>query len=99
MRPRVDAADKLWSTLQEHPIARFGFRRGARMGPFTVDIVCPAARLVVLIEDGSADRAPWLEASGYRVLTFTKVEASNPPTVLDAIAGMFELRAVPSCLK
>ncbi len=90
-----DPEAKLWRALQQHPLARFGFQRRGRLGPFHADLVCPAARLAVLIEDNPlADRLEWLEAAGYRVLTLTKAEASNPDAALDAIARMFDLRAV-----
>lgn len=86
---------RLWRVLQEHPLARFGFQRRGRLGPFHADIVCPGARLAVLVEDCPLPgRVEWLEAAGYRVLTFTKAEASNPDAVLDVIARLFELHAV-----
>lgn len=94
LRPRRE--DKLWLALHEHAIARFGFQHRQRVGPFEADIVCPAAKLAILIEDAPSPRAEWLGAAGYRVLTLTRAEASNPAAALDAIAGMFELRIVPA---
>ena len=91
-----NAGERLWSALQDHPLARFGFRRRQRLGPYIVDVVCPNAKLVILIDDGDtpADRTGWLEAAGYRVVTFTKAEASNRPYLLDALTEAFALRPV-----
>ena len=89
---RDGAADALWSALQDHPLARFGFRREERIGPFVVDLVCPNARLAILIGDGEDERWQWLEAAGWRVLTFANNEDSQ--RILDEIACAFELRPV-----
>jgi len=90
------AARRLGPVLSAGPVAGLRFQSAQRLGPFMVDFICPAARLVILLEDeGDGARTEWLSSQGYRVLAFTQREASNPQTVLDAIARMFELRAVP----
>jgi very-short-patch-repair endonuclease len=85
----------LWAALQEHRIARFGFRRHERLGPYVVDMICPNARLVILIDDGAlSSRVAWLKAAGYRVMIFSRADASTPQRVLDSIADAFDLRPV-----
>ena len=58
---------------------RFGvtFRRQHRIGPYIVDFLCPAHRLVVEVDGGQhngsaydAQRDAWLLGQGYRVLRF-----------------------------
>ena len=55
------------------------FRRQAAIGPYVVDFICFAARLIVELDGNSHDgeeaqvayeqrRQAWLEAQGYRVL-------------------------------
>ena len=58
---------------------RFGvtFRRQHRIGPYIVDFLCPALRLVIEVDGGQhndsdydARRDAWLKAQGYEVLRF-----------------------------
>jgi very-short-patch-repair endonuclease len=67
------------------------FRRQAPIGPYVVDFVCFAARLVVeldgsshteLSDDYDERRQAWLESQGFTVL---RLSADNPET--DPIEG------------
>ncbi len=95
---RSRACDRLWSLLREDGVGGLPFRKGERLGPFTVDFLCPAARQVVLVEDEATtgEAACWLRENGYRVLEFPAGEVlNNPRHILDAITQSFELRIVP----
>ena len=97
----TDAERRLWSLLSERPIMGLQFSRRSRIGPCIVDFCCPAAELIVELEkDGQSvdeTQTDWLEAAGYRVLRISTADAlRNPQIVLDEIARMFEIRAVPS---
>ena len=75
---QTDAERKLWAALRRRQIEGHRFRRQHPIGPFIVDFVCLAEKLVVEV-DGSqhfenraqdSDRTAWLESRGYRVLRF-----------------------------
>ena len=107
---RADATDaerKLWSVLRGHQVAGLRFRRQQPIGPFVVDFYCSGAKLVIELdgdqhgadEDAAYDatRTHWLASHGYRVLRFPNWQVlKNPRSILDEIARMFEIRAVPS---
>ena len=69
---------RLWSYLRRRQLAGHRFRRQAQIGPYFVDFVCLAARLVIEVDGPSHDergaqdatRDRWLESRGYRVLRF-----------------------------
>jgi very-short-patch-repair endonuclease len=69
----------MWQHLRGRQMSGWKFRRQAAIGPFVVDFVCLAARLIVELDGASHDgeeaqvayeqrRQAWLEAQGYRVL-------------------------------
>jgi very-short-patch-repair endonuclease len=71
---------RVWQRLRGRQMNGWKFRRQAAIGPFVVDFVCLAARLIVELDGSSHDgedaqvvyeqrRQAWLEAQGYRVLT------------------------------
>src|SRR3989442_5721096 len=72
---------RLWSYLRGRQLDGRKFRREVRIGPYFVDFVCLAARLVVELDGGSHDwgaqveyddrRQTWLESQGYRVMRFS----------------------------
>jgi very-short-patch-repair endonuclease len=92
------AESKLWALLRDNEVTGLSFRRRERVGPFVVDFLCPAARLVLLVSpdgDEHADAVAWLHQNGYRVLQFPAGEVlSNPRRILETIAQSFELRIV-----
>lgn len=86
----------LWSCLRLKRLAGFKFRRKALIGPYIVDFVCLASRLVVEIGGEMYDRSPpcdaaraaWLEARGFRVVRFTPDDIrSRLDAVLSTISG------------
>jgi len=97
--PKAEAMRKLWTLLDERDVAGLRFRRRELVGPYLVDFLCPAARLVICLngeEDDNAEQAAWLRSQGYRVLAFAAAEvARDPQRVLDAVADVFTLRVIP----
>ncbi len=96
--PSGDAAARLWAVLRDREIAGLRFRYREVVGPYVVDFICPAARLVLLLE-GKEPRDPaqsaWLREHGYRVLRVAEDEAlANPDVVLNEVAHAFQLRIV-----
>ncbi len=102
----TDAERKLWSILRRHQVAGLRFRRQQPIGPYVADFYCPAAKLIIELdgdehgtEQGMAydgKRTEWLSSQGYRVLRFPNWHVlKNPQVVLDEIAHVFEIRAVP----
>jgi adenine-specific DNA-methyltransferase len=103
----TDAERKLWSILRNHQVAGLRFRRQQPIGPYVGDFYCSAAKLIVELDGdqhgadnnvaSDALRSQWLASNGYRVLRFPNWQVlKNPQIVLDEIARMFEIRAVPS---
>jgi very-short-patch-repair endonuclease len=76
-RALTDAERKLWHALRDRRLQSVKFRRQAPVGPYIVDFLCLAHKLVVEA-DGSqhaenrrdALRDGWLEQEGYKVLRF-----------------------------
>ena len=68
----------LWRALKELPIEGTHFRRQAPIGPYIVDLFCPAKRLIIELdgghhnEDATAERDSKRQAEqeGYRVIHF-----------------------------
>jgi very-short-patch-repair endonuclease len=70
----------LWRALKELPIEGTHFRRQAPIGPYIVDFLCPAKRLIIELDGGhhnddttakrDSERQAWLEQEGYRVIRF-----------------------------
>jgi very-short-patch-repair endonuclease len=70
---------RMWQHLRGRQVNGWKFRRQAAIGPYVVDFVCFAARLIVELDGSSHDgedaqvayeqrRQAWLESQGYRVL-------------------------------
>ncbi|HEY8816447.1 MAG TPA: DUF559 domain-containing protein [Candidatus Dormibacteraeota bacterium] len=80
LRKNLTASEwRMWQHLKGRQISGWKFRRQAPIGPYVVDFVCHAARLIVELDGDSHDgeeaqvayehrRQAWLEARGYRVL-------------------------------
>ena len=96
----TDAERKLWSRLRAHQLGAH-FRRQAPLGPYVLDFVCFASRLVIEVDGGQhADsesdqvRDAWLQGQGFRVLRFWNNEVlQNIDGVLETI--MVELNKAP----
>ena len=90
----TDAERRLWAFLRRKQLATGRFRRQQPLGPYVVDFVCPAAKLVIELDGGQhgaagavaydARRTHWLEERGYKVLRFANAEVLKGQ-VIDAI--------------
>jgi very-short-patch-repair endonuclease len=97
----TDAEHALWRALRAHRFYGIGFRRQAPLGPYVVDFVCHALKLVIEVDGGQhsgsqkdAVRDSWLQTEGYRVLRFWNNEVlGNLEGVLDRIGR--EIAAAP----
>ena len=77
-RDATEAEKRLWARLRGRQVAGVRFRRQVPIGPYIVDFVCFANRLVVEVDggqhaweaDGDAARTRWLGGRGFRVLRF-----------------------------
>ncbi|UPJ48938.1 endonuclease domain-containing protein [Bradyrhizobium sp. 200] len=100
----------LWRGLKELPIEGTHFRRQAPIGPYVVDFLCPAKRLIIELygghhnEDATAardnKRQAWLEQEGYRVVRFWNSEViADLNAVLERIYvevhGALDAEALP----
>jgi very-short-patch-repair endonuclease len=88
----TEAEDRLWQALRSRRFENTKFRRQVPIGPYVVDFVCPAAKLVIEI-DGSqhADnveydtrRSEFLAGKGYRVIRFWNND------VLQSLDGVYQ---------
>jgi very-short-patch-repair endonuclease len=91
----------IWSALRGHRMSGARFRRQTAIGPYIVDFVCHAARLVIEIDGGQhfeskeeqrdARRDAYLTGNGFRVLRFNNHDVmSNRQGVLETIAAAIE---------
>jgi very-short-patch-repair endonuclease len=85
---------RVWSYLKGRQMDGWKFRRQAPIGPYVVDFVCFAARLVVELDGNSHDdvvadhdgrRQAWLESQGFKVL---RLSTDYPE--IDPIGGVWE---------
>ena len=94
MRRNPTFAEKqLWKALRK--VEAHHFRRQSPFGPYIVDFVCHAARLIVEVDGGihnldlvaqrDAEREAWLIGRGYRVLRFSNLQALEVDATVAAI--------------
>jgi len=106
-RSLTDAERIVWYGVRAHRLNGAGFRRQAPIGPYIVDFVSHAAKLIVEIDGGQhfedeqekrdARRTHFFERKGYRVLRFSNLDVmSNRSGVLETIAGAVQAAAAPS---
>ncbi len=94
-RDSTDAERKLWNRLRARSIGEAKFVRQEAIGPYVVDFVCRAQRLVIEVDGGQhatdkrdAARTAGLVARRYRVLRFWNNEVlGNIDGVLEVIAA------------
>jgi very-short-patch-repair endonuclease len=100
-----DAEYKLWQELRLRQLDGMRFRRQHPIGPYIVDFVCLAKRLIIEVDgeqhtqdthvarDERRDR--WLAAKGYRVMRFQTIEVYES---LDGVADTIwaALQEMPS---
>ncbi|HEX7757864.1 MAG TPA: DUF559 domain-containing protein [Caulobacteraceae bacterium] len=87
------AEKQLWKALRQ--IEQHHFRRQAPFGPYVVDFVCHASRLIVEVDGGihnldvvaqrDAEREAWLVDRGYRVIRFSNLQALETDVTLATI--------------
>ena len=99
LRTNMTVAERIvWNAIRAHRLAGAGFRRQCPIGPYFVDFVSHARRLVIEIDGGQhfepeglvhdARRDTYLQAEGYRVLRFNNHDVMrNRSGVLAAIVG------------
>jgi very-short-patch-repair endonuclease len=101
----TDAERLMWGALRAHRLEGAGFKRQVPFGPYVVDFVCHAAKLVVEVDGGQhyepenlkrdARRDAYLASQGFRVLRFNNHDVlSNRQGVLQTVASA--LAAAPS---
>jgi very-short-patch-repair endonuclease len=102
----TDAERKLWALLRNSQVMERRFRRQHPIGPYIVDFLCPAAKLIVELDGGQhstdaavaydAARTVWLEKRGYRVLRFDNVEfLKNSLDIVESIGVVVGARTPP----
>jgi very-short-patch-repair endonuclease len=93
-REPTEVERRLWQILRGRRLSGFKFRRQMPLGPYIVDFVCLAQKLVIEVDGGQhADdardmiRDAWFRSRGFRVLRFWNAEVmGNSDGVLHAIA-------------
>jgi very-short-patch-repair endonuclease len=102
----TDAERIVWHAIRAHRLKRAAFRRQAPIGPYVVDFVCHAAKLVVEVDGGQhfeprqiaydARRRAFLASQGYRVLRFNNFDViRNKAGVVETIASAIGDAAFP----
>jgi len=100
-RDSTDAERIIWSALRALRLNGASFRRQAPIGPYVVDFLCHAAKLVVELDGGQhfesdqqrrdARRDAHLASKGYRVLHFNNYDVmTNRTGVLETIAAAID---------
>ena len=83
-----------WYYLRQKQLNGYKFRREHPMGPYIVDFVCLAKKLIVEIDGGQhatqvsydSRRTRWLQSQGYKVLRFWNNEVLvNTEAVLETV--------------
>jgi very-short-patch-repair endonuclease len=102
----TEAEKRLWYWLRAHRFNGLAFRRQTPIGPYIVDFVSHASRLVIEIDGGQHSvsrhdhrRDQWLNSKGYRVLRFWNSEVlKNTDSVLERIADAIASKRRPPSL-
>lgn len=82
----------LWRAIKDLPLEGSHFRRQAPIGPYIVDFLLPARRLIIELDGGhhndedtaerDRERQGWLEKEGYRVVRFWNSEITSDLTAV-----------------
>jgi very-short-patch-repair endonuclease len=102
----TDAERVVWHAVRAHRLDGAAFRRQAPLGPYIVDFVCHAAKVVIEIDGGQhleprqiaydARRRAYLASQGYRVLCFNNLDViENKVGVVETIAAAIGGAAFP----
>ena len=80
----TDAERRLWYLLRAHRFRGYKFKRQLPVGPYIVDFICLAERLIIEVDGGQhvdsqsdLHRDHWLKDQGFRVLRFWNNEVLN----------------------
>jgi len=81
----TEAEQLLWHRLRNRQLGGWKFRRQHPFGPFIVDFVCPAKKIIVEVDGGQhainvkedAERSRYLQQQGYRILRFWNNDILN----------------------
>ncbi len=106
-RDMTEAERIIWYNVRAHRFLGAGFRRQTPIGPYVVDFVSHAAKLIIEVDGGQhfepenivrdARRDAFLTAQGYRVLRFNNLDAmKNKAGVLETIAAALGGSEAPS---
>jgi very-short-patch-repair endonuclease len=106
-RDMTDAERIIWYSVRAHRLQGASFRRQTPIGPYVVDFMCHAAKLIIEVDGGQhfesenmvrdARRDAYLAAQGYRVLRFNNLEVmTNKSGVLETIASALGNSETPS---
>ena len=98
----TSAEQRLWFLLRAGQLNGCKFRRQAALGPYIVDFICFAQRLIVELDgpqhleaaatEHDARRTAWLVQRGYRVIRFRNHEIDDDVhRVVDAIRQALEV--------
>jgi very-short-patch-repair endonuclease len=88
LRKNMTRAERIiWQGLRGHRLNGMGFRRQTPIGPFIVDFVSHAAKLIIELDGGrhfedahearDAARDAYLRSKGYRVLRFNNHDVTT----------------------
>jgi very-short-patch-repair endonuclease len=97
-RDMTEAERIMWYNLRAHRFRGASFRRQTPTGPYVVDFVCHAAKLIIEVDGGQhfepeniirdARRDEYLAAQGFRILRFNNLDVmKNKAGVLETIAA------------
>jgi very-short-patch-repair endonuclease len=103
----TNAERTIWYLVRAHRLNGVGFRRQTPIGPYIVDFVSYAAKVVIEIDGGQhyentheardARRDKFLQSKGFRVLRFSNHEVmANREGVWDVIAAAVGAAVAPS---
>ncbi|MGC2132625.1 MAG: DUF559 domain-containing protein [Xanthobacteraceae bacterium] len=103
----TNAERAIWYLIRAHRLNGVGFRRQTPIGPYIVDFVSYAAKVVIEIDGGlhyetthearDARRDKFLKSKGFRVLRFSNHEMmTNREGVWDVIAAAVGAAVAPS---
>jgi very-short-patch-repair endonuclease len=105
-RDMTDAERVIWYELRAHRLSGAGFRRQVPIGPYIVDFVCHAARLIIELDGGQhfeaenvardVRRDAFLATQGFRVIRFNNRDVmTNRSGALETIVSALGKAAPP----
>jgi very-short-patch-repair endonuclease len=103
----TNAERVIWYLVRAHRLNGVGFRRQTPIGPYIVDFVSHAAKLVIELDGGQhfndaqemrdARRSNFLRSRGFRVLRFSNYEVmTNREGIFDVLAAAVGAAVAPS---